>query len=222
VPVVLRAQPIRAADGSIVGTVAIFRDDSLQQEARRKIEEMERLAFLDQATQLPNRHYLEMSLRTALDEFHVHNDPFGVLVIDLDRFKAVNDDFGHTTGDRALQEVGKALSGALRSLDIVGRWGGDEFVALVHHVNREILSELAERCCDIVSQTTVPSSDGTRVSISVSIGGTLALPDDTAEALFKRADKLMYQCKTSGRGRFSIDESSPVTETAMRCAATNS
>lgn len=222
VPVVLRAQPIRSADGSIVGAVGIFSDDSVQQEARRKIEEMERLAFLDQVTQLPNRHYLEMCSRTALHEFHVHNDPFGVLVIDLDRFKAVNDDFGHATGDRVLQAVGKTLSGALRGVDIVGRWGGDEFVAVVHHVNSEILGELAERCCAVVAQTAVASSDGAPVSMSVSIGGTLALPDDTPERLFQRADGLMYQCKTSGRGRASLDKSSPVAEARVKCAATKS
>lgn len=206
VPVVLRAEPIRSADGSIVGTVAIFRDDSVQQETRRKSEEMERLAFLDQVTQLPNRRYVEMRLRTVLDEFHVHHDPFGVLVIDLDRFKAINDDFGHATGDRALREVGKVLSIALRGIDIVGRWGGDEFTAIVPHVNNENLRALAERCCVMVEQISVPTSDDIPVFISVSVGGTLALPNDTVEGLIKRADRLMYECKASGRGRASTDK----------------
>lgn len=220
VPVVLRAEPLRSADGSIVGTVAIFRDDSVQHEARRKLEEMERLAFLDQVTQLPNRRYVEMRLRTALDEFHVHHDPFGVLVVDLDRFKAINDDFGHATGDRALREVGKALLGTLRSIDIVGRWGGDEFTAIVPHVDNETLRVLAERCCITVAQTLIPISDDTPVAMSVSIGGSRAVPNDTVERLLKRADGLMYQCKASGRGCASTDKSSPVGETKMRRAAT--
>jgi diguanylate cyclase (GGDEF)-like protein/PAS domain S-box-containing protein len=217
VPVVMRAQPIREANGSIVGTVAIFCDDSVQYAARRKIEEMERLAFLDPLTQLPNRRYVEMSLRTALDEFQVHCDPFGLLVIDLDRFKAINDDFGHAVGDQALQDVGKSLTSALRRSDIVGRWGGDEFAAIVHHSNREMLKGLAVRCCVSVSQTpisriTLPENDGAAVFLSVSVGGTLTLPNDTADGLFKRADALLYRCKRSGRGRALVDESPAATE----------
>ena len=197
VPVTTRVQPIRAADGSIVGAVQVFSDNTAQQDARREIEAMERLAFLDHVTLLPNRRFVEMSLRTALSEYHVHKDPFGVLVIDLDQFKALNDSFGHATGDRALLEVAKTLTGTLRPTDIVGRWGGDEFIAIAHHVNNEILRQLAERCCALVAQTTFPSSDGSPVSMSVSIGGTLALPGDTAEKLIKRADELMYRNKTN-------------------------
>jgi diguanylate cyclase (GGDEF)-like protein/PAS domain S-box-containing protein len=201
VPVSVRVQPIRAEDGSVIGAVEIFSDDTAQHAERRKTAEMERLAFLDQVTQLPNRRYAEMSLQTALSEYQVHKDPFGVLVIDLDRFKAINDGFGHATGDRALQEVAKTLTGALRATDIVGRWGGDEFIAVVRHVNSETLKGLAERCCVLVAQTTIPRSERSAVSMSVSIGGTLALPDDTVEGLIKRADELMYRSKTSGRAR---------------------
>jgi diguanylate cyclase (GGDEF)-like protein len=145
--------------------------------------------------------------------------PFGALPIDLDRFKAINDDFGHATGDRALREVGATLLAALRSVDIVGRWGGDEFVAVVLHANSDVLNRLAERCCALVAQTSVPSCDGIRVPMSVSVGGTVALPDDTATGLFKRADELMYLCKTSGRGRASIDQSGPVAARVRRTGA---
>lgn len=198
VPVTARVQPLRAADGSIVGAVQIFSDGTAEQDSRREIEEMGRLAFLDQVTQLPNRRFIAMSLQTALSEYHIHKEPFGVLVIDLDQFKAINDSFGHTTGDHALQEVAKTLTGTLRPMDIVGRWGGDEFIAVVHHVNNEILTHLAVRCCAMVAQTSFPSGDGSPISVSVSIGGTLALPGDTTEKLIKRADELMYQNKTNG------------------------
>ena len=113
----VRVQPIRDAAGAVVGAVEIFSDDSAQYEARRKAEALERLAFLDQLTQLPNRRFVEMSLRTALTEYQVHNDPFGVLVIDLDQFKTINDSFGHLIGDLALQEVAKTLTGSLRPTD---------------------------------------------------------------------------------------------------------
>lgn len=205
VPVSVRVQPIRAADGSIVGAVEVFSDDTAQHAARRKTEEMERLAFLDQVTRLPSRRYLEMSLQTALNEYHVHNDPFGLLVIDLDQFKAINDRFGHATGDGALQEVARTLTGALRTTDIIGRWGGDEFVAVVRHVDREALKGLAERCCALVAQTSVSRNDASIVSMSVSIGGALVMPDDTFEALIRRADELMYRSKSSGRGRALVE-----------------
>jgi diguanylate cyclase (GGDEF)-like protein/PAS domain S-box-containing protein len=197
VPVTARVQPLRSADGSIIGAIQIFTDDTDEQDSRREMEEMGRLAFLDDVTQLPNRRFVEMSLQTALSEYHVHKEPFGVLVIDLDRFKDINDNFGHATGDHALLQVAKTLTGTLRPMDVVGRWGGDEFIAVVHHVNHEILTQLEVRCSAMVAQTSFPSSDGSSVYLSVSIGGTLAVPGDTAEKLIKRADDLMYQNKTN-------------------------
>ncbi len=200
VPVLVRVQPIHADDGSVVGAVEIFSDESARLAALRKTEEMERLAFLDQLTQLPNRRYLEMSVKTALTEFQVHGDAFGVLVIDIDWFKAINDRFGHATGDQALQEAAKTLVGALRTTDIFGRWGGDEFLAVVRHVDVDIMKRLAERCCALVAQTSVTNGNN-GATLSVSVGGAVARKDDTADMLIKRADELMYRSKAAGRGR---------------------
>ena len=200
VPVSVRVQPMRAADGSIIGAIEIFSDNSAEIEAQRKTEAMDRLAFLDHLTQLPNRRFLEMSLQTALSEFQVHKDPLGVLVIDLDEFKKINDSFGHSGGDRALQEAAKTLTGSLRPTDTVGRWGGDEFLAIARNVDREILSSLAERCVALIAQTSVPSNDERRISLSSSVGAALSRPGETAEELIQRADELMYRSKTGGRG----------------------
>ena len=194
VPVTARVEPIRT-HGSIIGAVQIFSDDSAYQDARRKIDEMERLAFFDTVTQQPNRRFAEMSLHTALSEYHSHQDPFGVLLIDIDRFKSINDRFGHATGDRALREVAMTLVGTLRPTDIVGRWGGDEFIAVVHHMNSENLGYLAARCCAMVTATSLLSIDGEPVCMSVSIGETLVCSFDTADTLVKRADEFMYQNK---------------------------
>jgi len=168
-------------------------------DARRKTEAMERLAFLDQLTQLPNRRFLEMSLQTALSEYEVHRDPFGVLMIDLDRFKEINDSFGHAYGDRALVEMARTLTGSLRPTDTVGRWGGDEFLAIVRNVNSVFLKELAERCVTLAAQTSLTSNEGSLIALSVSVGGTLAYPGATAEELIQHADQLMYQSKAKGR-----------------------
>jgi diguanylate cyclase (GGDEF)-like protein/PAS domain S-box-containing protein len=205
VPVTVRAEPLRAADGSIIGAIEIFSDDSAQTEARRKTESMKRLAFLDHLTQLPNRRFVEMSLNTALAEFQVHKDPLGVLAFDLDKFKAINDGYGHECGDRALQEVAKTVVGALRPTDIVGRWGGDEFVAILRNINHEILTSLAKRCALMATQISLPSGDGATISLSISVGATLAHPGETGAELIRRADGLMYQSKMGGRSRATTD-----------------
>lgn len=201
VPVNVRVQPIRAADGSIVGAVEIFRDNTAQIEARRKAEAMERLAFLDPLTHQPNRRFLEMSLRTALVEFQEHGDPFGVLIFDVNQFKAINDRFGHASGDRALQEVAKTLLGALRAADIVGRWAGDEFLAVAHNVTIEVLQELAARCTALANETSYRNDAGGFEGLSISVGCALVKPGDDVDTLVARADSRMYQKKRDNLNR---------------------
>lgn len=209
VPVSARVQPICDRRGSIVGAVEVFSDDSAQSEALRRIEDMERMAFLDHLTQLPNRRFMEMSLRTALIESRERNHAFGLLMIDLDGFKAINDSFGHSCGDRALQQVAKTLAGALRPTDTVGRWGGDEFLAIVVNVNDEILGELARRCVELAGQTAIPSNDERTITLSISVGAALVHNRETARRLITRADKLMYRSKAAGRGRVTVERLDP-------------
>ena len=199
-PVAVRVQPVRGTNGAIVGALEIFTDDSAHTEARRKIESMRRLAYLDHLTQMPNRRFLETTVASAVAEFRVSKDPFGVLVIDLDEFKPINDSFGHPFGDRVLRCVGDSLSRSLRPTDTVGRWGGDEFVAIVRGVDLEILNRLALRCVRLVRQTAIPFSDDQQVPLSVSIGAALSRASENVEQLIHRADELMYRSKAGGRG----------------------
>jgi len=201
VPVSVRVQPVRGADGSIVGAIEIFSDDSARNSARRKIDAMKRLAFLDHLTQLPNRRFMETSVESALREFEIHKNPFGVLVADFDGFKSVNDTFGHSCGDRALQHVAFTLTGSLRPTDTVGRWGGDEFLAIVRNVDAASVKNLAERCVTLAKRVSVPANDERAIHISISIGATLSQPGEGAETLIRRADELMYRSKAAGRGR---------------------
>ncbi|MGD0913467.1 MAG: diguanylate cyclase [Terracidiphilus sp.] len=200
VPAAVRVRPITGADGTIVGAIEIFSNDAAQSEARRKIESMQRLAYLDHVTQMPNRRFLETTLASAVAQFRVSHDPFGVLMIDLDEFKNINDCFGHMFGDRALRHVGEMLSHSLRPTDTVGRWGGDEFVAIVHGVDVEILNRLAARCLRLVKQIAIPWEGGQEIALSVSIGAALARPGESAEDILRHADELMYQSKAAGLG----------------------
>lgn len=201
VPVVVRTQPLLGPDGSIVGGIEIFSDDSAREESRRKIQDMERMAFLDHLTQLPNRRFTEIALQTALSEYRIHGDPFGLLSIDLDGFKKINDSFGHAMGDIVLRETAKTLTASMRPTDIVGRWGGDEFVAIVRSANQELLDTLTSRCTALVRQTSVPLPDGRRVHAAASVGAALVSHEDTCDSLLSRADEWMYLCKSAGRQR---------------------
>ena len=205
VPVLVRVQPIRSKDGSIEGAVEIFSDNSTQIDADRKMEEMRRMAFLDHLTDLPNRRFVELGLKAAVSEYEVHQSPFGILIVDVDSFKRINDTVGHQAGDRVLKEVGLTLVDALRPSDIVGRWGGDEFLAVVKNVDIDGLRRLAERCVVIESKVDVPINNGERVSVSVSIGAGLIQPGEGVEAVLERADRLLFVSKSGGRNRATVE-----------------
>ncbi len=195
VPVNVRVQPIRDASGAVVGAVEIFSDNTALHEERRKADAMERLAFLDPVTQLPNRRFLEMSIRTAMVEYQTHGDPFGILIFDLIKFKSTNDRFGHVSGDRALQEVAKTLTGALRSADTVGRWGGDEFLAIIQNATEELMIHLAKRCVLLVGNSSFLNNAGELMPLSISVGGALVRPGEEVPELIERADAGMYREK---------------------------
>jgi diguanylate cyclase (GGDEF)-like protein/PAS domain S-box-containing protein len=205
VPVWVRVQPIRGADGSVVGAVELFTDDTAGNEERRKATAMQRLAFLDHLTQLPNRRYLEIALHTALTEFEAHKDALGVLMFDLDNFKRINDASGHSFGDQALKQLAQALTSSLRPADTVGRWGGDEFLAIVRGVDQEILGRLAERSAEQVRQISIPDKEGKLFSASVSVGAALCRAGESAEDLVRRADRLMYLSKARGKNQVTVD-----------------
>lgn len=204
IPVEIHVQPVRSGDGALVGTVEILVDDSARHKARRKAEAMERLAFLDPLTETPNRRFLEMALHTALREYQVTKAPFGVLFLDLDNFKSINDLFGHEFGDRALRQVARTLHGTMRPTDTVGRWGGDEFLAILREVNEDVLRRLSDRCGLNVARTSLSGEGGQPICLSISIGGTLVGPEDTVQRLIRRGDRLMYESKSNGKHRATI------------------
>jgi diguanylate cyclase (GGDEF)-like protein/PAS domain S-box-containing protein len=199
VPVLVRVQPMRDDTGAIVGAVEIFSDGSAQTEARRTIEEMRRIAYLDVVTQLPNRRFVEMSLDAAIDEYALRNKSFGVLLLDVNQFKQINDVYGHGCGDRVLRDAGETLVSSFRPTDVVGRWGGDEFVAVARHVSRKTLDALAKRCAATIANAAIPTGAGKQISLRISIGATLVQPGETRAELIGRADSLMYQSKSCGR-----------------------
>lgn len=204
VPIKLRTQPLRDSAGKVIGAVEILSDASAEHEIHRRAEAMRRMAFLDHLTQLPNRRFLEMSLQALLNAHVTERNSFGVLMIDLDDFKEVNDTHGHNSGDQVLKEIARTLSGALRPSDLIGRWGGDEFLAIVSDIHEKALENLARRCVTLAEHTPL-HCNGKPLLLSISAGATLAQTGDSLQTLIERADQLMYRSKADGRGRATME-----------------
>jgi diguanylate cyclase (GGDEF)-like protein/PAS domain S-box-containing protein len=203
VPVNVRVAPIRDANCRIIGAVELFTDSSAKIATLELLQELQELALVDPVTGVANRRLLEDYVTGRLGELSRYTWPFGVLFIDVDRFKQINDTHGHEIGDRVLKMVADTLSGNARPFDLIGRWGGDEFVALIINVDREQLTAVAEKFRMLVEHSGVPGDDGP-VSTTVSVGGTTADAGDTLDSLMMRADELMYQSKSVGGNCVSV------------------
>jgi diguanylate cyclase (GGDEF)-like protein/PAS domain S-box-containing protein len=208
IPVRIRVVPLKDNSGVVKGAVQVFSDNTEKANLAEKLAQMEKLALLDILTGLPNRRYLEAQIASRLEELLRDGWIFGILFMDIDNFKTVNDRFGHDVGDRALKMVAGTLYANARAFDVVGRWGGDEFVAIIHNVANKSLEEIGERFRLLVEQSVLADDDCLRVTLS--IGGTQACPGDTMDGVLNRADASLYESKKSGKNRVSIKNSAAV------------
>lgn len=202
VPVYVSTSPI-VENQRIVGAVEVFRkvDDKLVD--LDTLEKYRNLALIDSLTEAANRRFLEMKLVSALAEYERYGMIFGLIFLDIDFFKNVNDTYGHTVGDLVLKMIANTLKGNTRSVDFFARWGGEEFIIIVKQVEMGELAEIAEKLRVLVSGATMLREDKT-IEVTISLGATLATTEDTVESIVERADKLMYQSKLGGRNRVTI------------------
>jgi len=198
IPVSVKVSPIHGENGAIIGAVEIFRDNSEKLASLSLIEELEEKAFQDPLTGLPNRRYLDRYLKARLDETSRYDWIFGLIFLDVDHFKSINDTYGHDVGDEALKMLARTLTLSSRSFDIVGRWGGEEFAIAVVNVDQEKLRQIAERYRRMIESSSVTAGD-ISFGMTASFGATLVHAGDTLDSLVKRADGLMYQSKLAGR-----------------------
>lgn len=169
-------------------------------------------AFRDSLTLLPNRAWLWRQLEREVRSARQRDYQFAVLFIDVDRFKDINDSFGHLVGDQVLQSVASRLTACVRPNDVVARYGGDEFVVLMKNVTTaEVVQEIAERICRCITAAGIcQGSKAWRARVTVSVGVAISAGQglSTVDAV-ERADRAMYRAKRLGRsGRIVIDETS--------------
>ena len=183
----------------------LAQQEALRRDLESKNEQLERLATTDPLTGVANRRafcdHLDDALRRARD----NAVPVTLLMIDLDRFKVVNDTYGHDAGDAVLKETVTRLTGALRSGDVLGRIGGEEFAVVLVGCLPEHGPYVAERLRIMLGLRPFKLPSGETVKVTTSIGGTSVAPGEvlTLEEALKRSDLALYACKHSGRNRVS-------------------
>lgn len=200
VPIHIRATPVTDQQGTVVGACEVFGDISSRITQAKRLRELEQMAMLDHLTGLANRRYLEVTLLSRLQELQRYGWRFGIIFIDVDNLKSVNDTFGHAAGDLIIRAVGRIIADNARLSDVVGRWGGDEFMAVVPSLEADQLAVVAEKFRTL-AEAEVVEDGGRTLSATISVGATPAAPQDTIDTLVSRGDQLMFVSKRLGKNR---------------------
>ncbi len=163
-------------------------------------EELEELALTDRLTGLYNRHKLDEILEEQLDLANRYQVPFAVMIMDIDHFKQVNDTYGHNIGDSTLIDFALILASATRQSDMVGRWGGEEFMVIIPQAEKNLAREMAERL-----RKTIESHEFDTVKkVTASFGMALHRPGENISSLISRSDAALYDSKKNGRNRVTF------------------
>ncbi|MEE9911347.1 MAG: sensor domain-containing diguanylate cyclase [Deltaproteobacteria bacterium] len=203
IPVAVRVTTLTDEAGKVTGGVEMFRDISAYKSIEQRAKELEAMALMDKLTRLANRHCIEHELLTRLEEARRFGRPFGLLMMDIDHFKNFNDTYGHDVGDRVLKFVADTLVKNARPFDVIGRWGGEEFIGIIRNIDEVQLRDLAERMRRLV-QSAYLTHAGEKLQVTISMGATLMRPGEGMDSLIKRADTLLYESKHAGRNRVTM------------------
>jgi diguanylate cyclase (GGDEF)-like protein len=176
-----------------------MRLDAAYRELEATNAKLKETSFKDEVTGLYNRRFFSLRLEEEISRFRRFNHPVSVVVLDLDGFKTVNDEFGHAVGDDTLRDIGQILMKHSRGINVVSRYGGDEFAVLLVETAKSGARLYADRIRQVVA--TFPFSHGKHVTASF---GVASLPDDeatTSEELFRAADEALYAAKRAGKNQ---------------------
>jgi len=176
-------------------------------------ERLKRVGLTDSLTGVNNRRFFDQRLVEEVSRAQRTEEPLACLFMDVDHFKSVNDQHGHQTGDQVLRDVASFIREQLRSSDVLGRYGGEEFSALLVNANSESAMEIAERIRTVIEKHVFKTSEDKDLSLTISIGvGTLPMkcsdiqPKNLSEDLVERADQAVYQAKRNGRNQVVLAE----------------
>nr|WP_145545080.1 GGDEF domain-containing protein [Variovorax boronicumulans] len=172
------------------------------------VDGLNELSLKDALTGLSNRRQLEQVLEAEIDRVARSGEAALLLMLDIDHFKSVNDNYGHMAGDQVLQAVGQALASCIRPMDTAARYGGEEFAVVLPSCQPAFGQVVAERIRRTIEASPIRVSPSVDLRVTVSIGGAFALQwiRSTTELWIDRADQQLYEAKTGGRNRLCLEE----------------
>jgi diguanylate cyclase (GGDEF)-like protein len=179
--------------------------DAAYKELESTNARLKETSFKDEVTGLYNRRFFSLRLEEELSRYRRFNHPVSVVLLDLDGFKGVNDEFGHTVGDETLREVAQILMKHSRGINVVSRYGGDEFAVLLVETSKAGARLYADRIREVVAKHPFPHGKAVTASF-----GVASLPDDetgTAEDLFRASDEALYAAKRAGKNQVAATPS---------------
>jgi diguanylate cyclase (GGDEF)-like protein/PAS domain S-box-containing protein len=203
VPVRLRVTPIRDTTGKVLGAIEMFIESGSTKQQSERAEYLQSRGFLDPLSGLGNRRYLEIELFKCVQDFRQHGLPFGAILADIDHLRIINEHYGHTIGDQALQAVATTLANSVGDSEILGRWSVDEFLILLPHASLEHLSDIAERCRALVERAAIKFGPD-HVTVTMSAGASCVDALDTMEMFIRRLENLLQRSKYAGRNRVTM------------------
>lgn len=202
--------PVQEHSGLVEGACIAIHDVTELAEAKRLLDlsldqaiDLEESNQRDALTGVYNRRYFDEQITQEILIARRHNRPLALAMMDVDHFKAVNDTYGHAVGDQVLKDLATKLNTMLRSSDSLCRYGGEEFALILPQITLEHASGLLERLRKAVAGLVVETPDGTKISITISVGVAPLRDGMTPGALVKIADDLLFQSKREGRDRVS-------------------
>ncbi|MDJ0808102.1 MAG: CHASE domain-containing protein [Gammaproteobacteria bacterium] len=183
---------------------------NIENSLREANTRLEQLATVDYLTGMYNRRYVQDFAKQCDADLQRYQNPYSIIMFDLDKFKLINDRLGHDVGDRVLQEVSRRVAGQLRETDCLGRWGGEEFLIVAKQTQLEDSIGFAQRLCQVVSQYPVDKAG----TVSISVGVAWNTGEFTLDEVIRHADQALYLAKKRGRNRVESIFQLPVDSSA--------
>ena len=192
-----RGTPIYDNQQHFIGYIGSCMDITEKIEGKLLIE----MAQTDALCKTYNRQYSLQLLEDLFKASKENNTKISLLMMDIDDFKEINDKYGHLTGDKVLSQIGQLVKGEIRNNDIIGRYGGDEFIIGLSDASPQSAQDIADRISKAIASYKIPLSNSKTLNFTVSIGGTTLKDEPTLDQFINNADKKLYQAKRNGKNR---------------------